>query len=741
MNISVSQSLGDLINTLFASKNVNEYGKQQIEQENSDFYQSLILNCATQYPADSVITVANTLMAQYLKNKYNISETIPEITSSLRIASIAEVEKIFSDKITGSGIVTSGSLDNWWTTKWGSVSGSILLSSSFRQLWHEEYDPISGTLVKSGSDFRRQWHGLYDPISGTLIRSGSEFNDLWERKWTGTSGSFVKNIDFDSLLGARTSSFVLRGTDFDSLFDTKRQALRLVGNTGSGDDSFSTLFDSFKISKSLATEAWVNDRKFVSSGSTDFLDAITRRVGEMGLPTSNAATWVVNQVSSSGQYTKRTDIEDILDKHSTLVRNIVTSSMSESRLIYSRSLTSADTKLSASLALVNTSLTSSLDLVKVHVTNSFHHVTKSIADNFELIRQAVTSSMSESRFNRSASRFDMLGLESFVRTAVTQSLSSSAEAKTYAYSRSFEAMRFASSASQTESSASRHDWNLWRNEMQTFVGTEISASRTENAAARTQLMEDVNVAIEQSSVGQVQTTVQQLQATMTNIQTQVSASTAEIVEIKTEVFGGEMPDWRKTKGWIYNSGSAFITADYESDKGYVVTCKINNGSTVLNPNYIVGRRRSDNSYIDAFSIGGNGTTIRAQIGDVPLETDPRLSVNRDWVLDMSNVPGNMYIKINKEEVAKSSLGGSANCKGPIFVMAANCDDGTPTPGEFKLYYMQIQTPKGKTVADLWPAIDENSIPCMYDYVSKRYVYNKGTGNFAVSPEVINAWSN
>lgn len=36
------------------------------------------------------------------------------------------------------------------------------------------------------------------------------------------------------------------------------------------------------------------------------------------------------------------------------------------------------------------------------------------------------------------------------------------------------------------------------------------------------------------------------------------------------------------------------------------------------------------------------------------------------------------------------------------------------------------------IMNLVPCLDENKIPCMYDYVSGKYFYNKGTGNFLIT---------
>ena len=59
--------------------------------------------------------------------------------------------------------------------------------------------------------------------------------------------------------------------------------------------------------------------------------------------------------------------------------------------------------------------------------------------------------------------------------------------------------------------------------------------------------------------------------------------------------------------------------------------------------------------------------------------------------------------------------------------------------EAKMSYFKIYE-NGKLVMDLIPCLNSNNIPCMYDRVSRKTFYNKGTGKFIAGPkkEVHNA---
>ena len=69
---------------------------------------------------------------------------------------------------------------------------------------------------------------------------------------------------------------------------------------------------------------------------------------------------------------------------------------------------------------------------------------------------------------------------------------------------------------------------------------------------------------------------------------------------------------------------------------------------------------------------------------------------------------------------------------PIWIFAkAQRSVTNPSPdriGAFKLYSFLIKE-AGQWRADLHPALDSDGEPCLYDRVSKTYLYNAGTGQF------------
>jgi len=55
-------------------------------------------------------------------------------------------------------------------------------------------------------------------------------------------------------------------------------------------------------------------------------------------------------------------------------------------------------------------------------------------------------------------------------------------------------------------------------------------------------------------------------------------------------------------------------------------------------------------------------------------------------------------------------------------------------GIAKLFYLKIWQ-NGTLVRDFIPIKDADSVPCMYDFVTKQKFYNAGTGDFIAGPDL------
>lgn len=72
---------------------------------------------------------------------------------------------------------------------------------------------------------------------------------------------------------------------------------------------------------------------------------------------------------------------------------------------------------------------------------------------------------------------------------------------------------------------------------------------------------------------------------------------------------------------------------------------------------------------------------------------------------------------------------------PSFLLFAFSLQGTPYITFISKIYFAKLYDNGILVRDMIPVLDENNVPCMYDYVSGQFFYNRGTGDFIAGPVI------
>lgn len=196
--------------------------------------------------------------------------------------------------------------------------------------------------------------------------------------------------------------------------------------------------------------------------------------------------------------------------------------------------------------------------------------------------------------------------------------------------------------------------------------------------------------------------------------------------------------WRNSGGYIDNNGTAWFSSGISMPNGYILKCKI----------YV--RTSNDIRTITAasdYTSGEKLNSVRLTAGpSYAIMVDGGVANNRLQFafnceeiceIETSNITNNQYIKINGETKA-SATKSITNYASQNINIFRNNNDTYPQPINAKCYYLQLFNPDGSIVRDFWPAIDDNGVACMYDYVTKQYFYNQGTGEFTVSDEVRNA---
>lgn len=115
----------------------------------------------------------------------------------------------------------------------------------------------------------------------------------------------------------------------------------------------------------------------------------------------------------------------------------------------------------------------------------------------------------------------------------------------------------------------------------------------------------------------------------------------------------------------------------------------------------------------------------------------RISVRDSFTVIVFVTPNKMDIAIdiaqkkavvNEAEINLQVGTNEINTTMCIFAKKRLDQDVLDVPGSFKLYSFAM-TKAGQKVIDLYPALDNQGIACLYDMVSGKYFHNSGTGEF------------
>ena len=109
---------------------------------------------------------------------------------------------------------------------------------------------------------------------------------------------------------------------------------------------------------------------------------------------------------------------------------------------------------------------------------------------------------------------------------------------------------------------------------------------------------------------------------------------------------------------------------------------------------------------------------------------------------MTNADNNRHTFISNTNTATAFLDGvsynytNANASSPYNItLFAKNDEGRKVDrfSTAKIYRVSMKTADNVLIRDFVPALDENSTPCLYDRVERKFYYNQGTGGFIAGP--------
>ena len=83
----------------------------------------------------------------------------------------------------------------------------------------------------------------------------------------------------------------------------------------------------------------------------------------------------------------------------------------------------------------------------------------------------------------------------------------------------------------------------------------------------------------------------------------------------------------------------------------------------------------------------------------------------------------------KERTKTVEDAGYVGSEQTIYLFARHTPTGATNMSKSQIYYCRFYE-NGELICDMRPCLDADGVPCMYDLIRRRTLYNQGTGSFA-----------
>ena len=195
--------------------------------------------------------------------------------------------------------------------------------------------------------------------------------------------------------------------------------------------------------------------------------------------------------------------------------------------------------------------------------------------------------------------------------------------------------------------------------------------------------------------------------------------------------GGGLPEGYTAVDYLQSSGKQWINTEYILQSSDTVELKaeyVRRGSLAYSTAYLCG---SDRRFGDDFSISEDtqGYGIRDVFGHLITKSGAIPEVGTEFVVVSSIsllrvVIGETITEISKGEQTYTPV------DFPVYLFTTNRNK-TAFDRAFigKIYYAKITNSQGEMTLNCIPCLDTEGVPCMFDFVSQKSFYNKGTGSF------------
>lgn len=194
---------------------------------------------------------------------------------------------------------------------------------------------------------------------------------------------------------------------------------------------------------------------------------------------------------------------------------------------------------------------------------------------------------------------------------------------------------------------------------------------------------------------------------------------------------GGLPEGYTAVNYLQSSGTQWINTEYILQSSDTVELKAEyakKGSLNYSTAYLCG---SDRRFGDDFSISEDtqGFGIRDIFGAVITKSGVIPEVGTEFVVVSSIsllrvVVGETITEISKGAQTYTPL------NWPVYLFTTSRNK-TAFSAAFigKIYYAKITNGQGEMTLNCIPCLDADGVPCLYDLISKKALYNIGTGSF------------
>ena len=195
--------------------------------------------------------------------------------------------------------------------------------------------------------------------------------------------------------------------------------------------------------------------------------------------------------------------------------------------------------------------------------------------------------------------------------------------------------------------------------------------------------------------------------------------------------GGGLPDGYTAVNYLQSSGAQWINTEYILQSSDTVELKAEyakRGSLKYTTAYLCG---SDIAYDRGFNIAEDtqGFGIRDVFGPLTTKSGATPEVGTEFVVVSSIsllrvVVGETITEISKKAPTYTPV------NWPVYLFTTNRNK-TAYIAAFigKIYYAKITNGQGEMTLNCIPCLDADGVPCLYDLISKKSLYNIGTGSF------------